>query len=270
MGSPVGQKNSEKHRVDKRKKSVSDFSTDSTKPTPMTLTEIVDLAKKVSSRQRGKNNAGSGAAAEKKALETFSWSRRPIGKEMINLLAVLHQNRKFIDPTSFDALTTKNGEEINFKSVDALSEIFDSLIFIEIKSGNQERLKEDFTDFFFALTYKEIQAALILEKQHMVVLLNTKPGKENILYTNVTALLERATSMNWQLSIQLGTPGADGESKSSNEADRRELGEDRLEALQPDRVFGTVRDILARRKKSKLQDNTHGIGYANTIKNDGN
>jgi hypothetical protein len=76
-----------------------------------------------------------------------------------------------------------------------------SMIFIEIKSASQERVKEGFGGLFFVLTVGEINAAEQLGERHRVALHNTNSGE--VLMTSVAEILSRARSMTWQVSVQL-------------------------------------------------------------------
>ncbi|RQQ15535.1 hypothetical protein DF107_09070 [Burkholderia stagnalis] len=76
------------------------------------------------------------------------------------------------------------------------------MMFIEIKTANQKRVRSGFTGFFFALTEGEIAASEVLKERHCVALYNKLSNE--LLMTSVPAILARAKSMNWQVSIQLG------------------------------------------------------------------
>jgi hypothetical protein len=75
------------------------------------------------------------------------------------------------------------------------------MTFIEVKTANQKRVQPDFSGFFFALTEKEIQAYEVLGDRHCVVLFNA--ATEQMHRTSVAAILGRARSATWQVSVQL-------------------------------------------------------------------
>jgi diketogulonate reductase-like aldo/keto reductase len=75
------------------------------------------------------------------------------------------------------------------------------MIFIEIKTSNQPRVKAGFEGFFFALTESEIAAADQLGQRHKVSLFNRLSGELPI--TSVSEILDRSKSLNWQVSVQL-------------------------------------------------------------------
>ncbi|GAB3836001.1 hypothetical protein GCM10028821_33690 [Hymenobacter jeollabukensis] len=75
------------------------------------------------------------------------------------------------------------------------------MVFIEIKTANQARVKDDFSGFFFALTESEIAAAEALGTRHRVALFNNITGAA--LLTSVADIMARAKSSSWQVSVQL-------------------------------------------------------------------
>ncbi len=144
----------------------------------------------------------SGAEGEAYLIsEMDNWIPRPKGKELKNLLAALLVQGIKIKPTSFDAIYCPHNIKLNFEDLSALEQDLDELIFIEIKTANQERVKEDFKGFFFALTENEIIASELLGERHKVVLFNKKNG--NTLVTSVPQIVSKSRSMTWQVSVQL-------------------------------------------------------------------
>lgn len=133
-----------------------------------------------------------------------SWVERPKGKEMKNLLAALKEVDGIeIKRTSFDFITAPEGVIIDFKDITALRNIVTSLVFIEVKSCNQEPVtRPDFKNFFFAITENEMHAAEVLGARHKVFFYNKRT--DDVLETSVSEILSRASSKNWQLSITLG------------------------------------------------------------------
>ncbi len=142
----------------------------------------------------------SGTLGEQSAVMSMeSWVPRPQGKQLSTLLTELAATGIHIKRFSFDAICTP--VPLDFSDVTALREVLPSLIFIEIKSANQSRVKPGFDGYFFALTENEIQAAEQLGKRHKVALFNRQT--EELLLTSVPEILARAKSTTWQLSIQL-------------------------------------------------------------------
>ena len=143
-----------------------------------------------------------GAAGEAFLVTTMDdWIPRPKGQQLKNLLAALENSGIIIKRSSFDAISLPNGKEIDLDNPESINSVIDELIFIEIKTANQDRVKEDFTGFFFALTESEISASEALGKRHKVIFFNKKTG--NTLVTSVPEIINKAKSTNWQVSVQL-------------------------------------------------------------------
>ena len=141
-----------------------------------------------------------GAAGELDALVlNTEWLPRPKGPVLRILLDALLREGKAIKPSAFDALAVPVHIDLtNPQSVQAhLAEI----VFIEIKTANQGRVKPGFGGYFFALTENEIFAANVLGAQHRVALYNKLTGE--ILLTSVPEIVARSKSSTWQLSLQL-------------------------------------------------------------------
>lgn len=77
----------------------------------------------------------------------------------------------------------------------------DRRLVIEIERANQSRVSGGFSALFFALTEHEIMAAEQLGSRHRVARFNAQA--DAIQMTSVGAILERARSMTWQVSVQL-------------------------------------------------------------------
>lgn len=120
---------------------------------------------------------------------------------MKNLMRVLMDAGTPIKPSSFDAISITSGVTPDYEDVEALRALLPSMVFIEIKTANQERVKPGFSGYFFALTENEIDAAEKLGDRHRVALFNRLTGELRI--TSVRELLSQARSMTWQLSVQL-------------------------------------------------------------------
>lgn len=143
-----------------------------------------------------------GAAGETIALgEMDHWIRRPTGEGLKLLLDALEKRQTPIKRTSFDAVHIPGASDFDFTDVNKLEDVLPEMTFIEIKTANQERVKPDFSGFFFALTEGELMAAQVLGNRYRVALFNKRTG--SILLTSVSDILTRSRSMNWQVSVQL-------------------------------------------------------------------
>lgn len=127
------------------------------------------------------------------------WTPRPKGARCRTLLAVLAEAGKPIKPSAFDALVLP--PHVDLDDASSISKQLSEIIFIEIKTANQVRVKPGFEGFFFALTENEIMASDLLGEQHRVALFNNLTGE--ILLTSVPDIVARAKSSTWQLSLQL-------------------------------------------------------------------
>jgi hypothetical protein len=143
-----------------------------------------------------------GSEGETLAIESMeNWVPRPRGKELKILLESLKSNGINIKSSSFDAISLPSSTTIDFSDQETVIRLLPSMVFIEIKTANQARVKPDFTGFFFALTESEISAAEALGARHKVALFNKKTG--SIWLTTVSDILAKAKSTNWQVSVQL-------------------------------------------------------------------
>jgi hypothetical protein len=89
----------------------------------------------------------------------------------------------------------------NFDSVEDLRKVLPDMIFIEVKTATQERVKADFTNFFFAFTENEISAASQLGERYKVALYNSRT--KELVISSLQDIMARAGSTTWQVSIQL-------------------------------------------------------------------
>ena len=143
-----------------------------------------------------------GAAGETQALNDMAnWAARPRGKGLKVLLAALRETGIEIKPSSFDAIEMPHAKAIDFTDAEEVRQLLPDMIFIEIKTANQSRVKPDFSGFFFALTESEIGAAEALGNRHRVLLRNNLTGETQM--TSVPEIISRAKSSSWQLSVQL-------------------------------------------------------------------
>lgn len=160
--------------------------------------DILQLRKEHASRL---SNA-SGAAGEIQAISSNAhWIERPKGEQLTILLTELKKQGIDIKRTSFDAISLPTDVTIDFDDEESVGRTTSAMTFIEIKTTNKESVKDDFSGYFFAFTEGELSAAEQLKERHQVALVNRRTG--NILMSSVPQLLERARSMNWQVSVQL-------------------------------------------------------------------
>jgi len=145
--------------------------------------------------------ASHGAGGEVGAVALAHWTPKPKGRGMKNLMHALAAAGTPIKASSFDAIALPDGGRVDFDETAAVQRALSTMVFIEIKTANQERVKDDFSGFFFALTEGEIDAAEKLGARHRVALYNART--QRLLMTSVTELLKRARSTTMQLSIQL-------------------------------------------------------------------
>lgn len=141
-----------------------------------------------------------GAAGEALSIAASSeWIPRPKGAALKNMLGELAATGVVIKASSFDAIAAPVAIDLADRA--QVQRHLASMVFVEIKSASQKRVREGFGGFFFALTESEIAAAEQLGDRHKVALHNTRTGE--ILLTSVAEIVARARSMTWQLSVQL-------------------------------------------------------------------
>ena len=162
----------------------------------MKLSEII-AAKKIHLDRLSNQQGASGEMALIDAVD--GWVPRPKGHELEHLLSELKKIGISIKWSSFDAIHLLR--KVNFDSPEDIRIQIHHMVFIEIKTANQARVRPGFGGFFFAITESEIEAADQLKERHRVVLYNKRTGE--LLVTSVPELISRAKSTNWQVSIQL-------------------------------------------------------------------
>lgn len=108
--------------------------------------------------------------------EMEHWVPRPRGAGLKVLLAALAETGVLIKRSAFDAIAFPTAEQIDFTDPDAVRTALPRMIFIEIKTANQERVRPGFSGFFFALTEGEIAAAEALKERHRVISITMRLG----------------------------------------------------------------------------------------------
>ena len=146
-------------------------------------------------------SATSGVIAERTAIREMNWRARPKGAEMSLVLRELEKSGVRIKSTSFDAIA--GAQAIDFLDQKQIRRHLPSMVFIEIKSTKNKRVKEGFEGYFFALTENEIHAAEQLGEKYRVALINSLSSE--MILTSVPTILRHAKSKNWQLSVQLNS-----------------------------------------------------------------
>lgn len=164
----------------------------------MDLSEIIQLKKEHLNRLANQT----GSEGEISVIEDLeALTRRPKGQQLKNLLAALKRTGIEIKGTSFDAIELPQNCNLNLDDIESIEHLINDITFIEIKTANQERVKPDFSGFFFALTESEIAAAEQLGKRHKVILYNKKTAAT--LVTSIPEIIKRRKSATWQISVQL-------------------------------------------------------------------
>jgi hypothetical protein len=160
--------------------------------------ELINLKRKHLKRLANKK----GAAGEVEALARNShFVPRPKGPALRVLMSELKKAGIDIKRSSFDAIAVPNGVTLELADPISVRAALPVLVFVEIKTANQARVKPDFSGFFFAFTEGEITASDALGSRHCVMLLNQATGA--MLLTSVPEILARAKSTTWQVSVQL-------------------------------------------------------------------
>jgi hypothetical protein len=129
------------------------------------------------------------------------WVSRPKGKALKVLMSALRESGILIKPSSFDAIAIPNAIQVDFRNIASVTAGLQHMVFVEIKTANQSRVKADFSGFFFALTENEITASDVLGARHRVLLYNRTTDSR--LLTSVPEIIARARSTTWQVSVQL-------------------------------------------------------------------
>ena len=163
--------------------------------------EQMELSEVVAARRKHLNRLSNqgGADGESVAIETMGWLPRPTGRGMRRLLNELKKTGISIKWSSFDAIAMS--QPIDFTDPAVIQHHLPEMVFIEIKTANQDRVRPDFGGFFFALTENEISADEQLGDRYRVALFNRRT--EEILLTTVADIAARARSTTWQVSVQL-------------------------------------------------------------------
>lgn len=162
------------------------------------LSELVELRRSHLTRFANSNGATGEAMI---VTEQFGYIKRPRGPLAKILLAALNEAGHSIKLSSFDAIALPHGMTVDFADINSVRSGLPNMVFIEIKTASQARVKEDFSGFFFAFTEGELLAAESLGERHKVLLVNKTTG--GMLLTSVAEILERSKSRNWQVSVQL-------------------------------------------------------------------
>lgn len=164
----------------------------------MNPAELIDLKRSHARRLANQN----GASGEGLVLNSDrQLIKRPTGKQLQNLLAALAETGIQIRKTSFDALSVPADTVLDLDDIESVRAAVAGLVFVEIKTASQPRVKSDFSGFFFAFTEGELLAAEALGSRHRVILVNRETRQT--LETTIAELLDRARSTNWQVSVQL-------------------------------------------------------------------
>ncbi|MBR0652750.1 hypothetical protein GXW78_24045 [Roseomonas terrae] len=143
-----------------------------------------------------------GAAGEQEILSSNrNLVARPKGHGLNVLMNALKESGIIIKRSSFDAISIPAGVSVDFRDMASVKEALSKLVFVELKTANQARVRPDFSGFFFAFTEGEILASEALGPRHRVMLFNKATGAT--LLTSVPEVLAKAKSTNWQVSIQL-------------------------------------------------------------------
>lgn len=145
-------------------------------------------------------NAG-GAAGERALAEMEGWLPKPRGAAMKLLLKALRDTGVAIKASAFDAIYLPAHLTVDFSDEASVAAALPAMTFLEVKTAKQERVKPDFSGFFFAMTESEIDAAAVLGERHRVALFNKLTGA--ILITSVPELFARSRSRTIQVSVQL-------------------------------------------------------------------
>ena len=160
--------------------------------------DLINLKREHVQRLANQNGASGEAAA---LANNMHFVARPTGTRLEILMTALQQSGINIKKSSFDAIARPVDCIIDFSDPESVAANLTNIIFVEIKTSNQARVRPDFSGFFFALTENEILASEALGHRHRVMLLNKVTGA--VLLTSVPEILSRARSINWQVSVQI-------------------------------------------------------------------
>ena len=160
--------------------------------------ELIDMKRAHAERLA---NQGAAAGEVDVLAQNSNFLARPKGSALALLMEALRETGVVIKKSSFDAIALPVGTVVDFANLSSIKAALSEMTFIEVKTANQQRVRVDFSGFFFAFTEGELTASEILGHRHRVMLLNKATG--GMLLTSVPELLARARSTNWQVSIQL-------------------------------------------------------------------
>lgn len=160
--------------------------------------ELINLKREHVKRLANQN----GAAGEADVLAAhLHYVGRPKGAALDVLMAALKESGVLVKRSSFDAIALPEGRVVDFTDAAAVRASLRDMVFVEIKTANQKRVRPDFSGFFFALREGELVASEALGERHRVMLFNKATG--TMLLTSVPEIFARAKSTNWQVSVQL-------------------------------------------------------------------
>jgi len=111
----------------------------------------------------------------------------PTGKQRQNLLVAFAKRGKVVYGRAFDVV--KLSSPVDLDNLAEVEKHLEQIRVFEVKS-TRERLRPDFSGYFFALTAAEVLVAQSLKKQFGFVLVNTGTGEH--LEMSLTEIFSRA------------------------------------------------------------------------------
>lgn len=120
---------------------------------------------------------------------------------MKNLLQALVEVGIVVKPRSFDFVLLDTDQTVDWTQIEQIRHLLPKMMFIEVKTTKRKEISGDFSNFFFALTESEIQAAEALGNKHRVVLVNKTT--DEMYVTSVPEIIRRSKSTTWQVSVNL-------------------------------------------------------------------
>jgi hypothetical protein len=139
---------------------------------PPTVVDIANLSELLTSKKQhlARLSAMNGASGEVAALKGMpSGIARPKGVAWKALYEALVRSGISIRSSSFDFIILPSDTTIDFKSPESLDAMLPHMIFVEVRTSNQSRVKASFGGFIFALTESEIAAAEQLGDRHRFI-----------------------------------------------------------------------------------------------------
>jgi hypothetical protein len=130
-----------------------------------------------------------GAAGELEVLAAnVHYVARPKGAALNILMAALRERGAVMKRSSFDAIALPEGRVVDFADPAAVATSLSDMVFVEIKTANQKRLRTP------SIPPPSAQKRIV-----------RNPGEQTgtMLLTSVPEILARACSTNWQVSVQL-------------------------------------------------------------------